>query len=275
MSRFPFLASLCPALVGLTISVLLISNAVLGVIPDDTQQASLARAALSKSLAVQYSLLVSRREEATITASMRALVDRNSDILSAALLTRDGRTVAIAGDHAGHWTQPADNGSTPTHIQAPIYEGEAPWGTLQLSFREIRPFAEGWLPMSPSGSALLLVACLGFVGYFLLLKFALARLPSSQAAPTRVHAAFTSLTDGVVITDPKGAIMLFNESFKRMTDHNSDVVLGSSLDQLPWVQAEGVLSSFDNVTEVERLRKDSPNTIISATQGRSMPARAA
>ena len=81
-----------------------------GIIPDQVRYVSESRQALCENLAVQYSVLASSGQLPTIETAMQALVQRNADILSAALLLSDGQLPAVAGDHVQHWVQPEGTG---------------------------------------------------------------------------------------------------------------------------------------------------------------------
>ena len=237
------LISLC--LVCVTIGAMLAGQALVGLTPDQRKEVFEARKTLCENLAVQYSLLAGSGQHTTIETAMRALVERNSDILSAALRAADGQPLASAGDHLRFWVQPTGQRSTPTHIQVPIYKGAAHWGTLQLSFRALdeasgKKFYEHvWVRY------VLLVAALAFLGYFTFMKRTLRHLDPSEMIPPRVKSTLDSLTDGVAMVDPSGTIVLANETFCRLTDRPLSSLLGQSLSRLPWVDDHGMSLAAD------------------------------
>lgn len=185
-------------------------------------------------------MLAASGQTSTIETAMRALVERNADILSAALQAADGRPLAAAGDHLRYWVQPTGQRSTPTHIQVPIYKGAEHWGTLQLSFRASNGasgkkfYEEVWVQY------VLLVAALGFLGYFTFMKRTLRHLDPSEMIPPRVKSTLDSLTDGVAMVDLSGSIVLANETFCRLTERSLPSLLGQSLSRLPWVDDRGM-----------------------------------
>jgi PAS domain S-box-containing protein len=237
------LISLC--LVFVTIGAMLAGQAIVGVTPDQPKEVFEARKTLCENLAVQYSLLAASGQIATIEMAMRALVERNSDILSAALQAADGSQLAAAGDHLRNWVQPTGQRSTPTHIQVPIYKETTHWGTLQLSFRALgigagkKFYEEVWLQY------VLLVAVLGFLGYFTFMKRTLRHLDPSEMIPPRVKSTLDSLTDGVAMVDLSGSIVLANETFCRLTERSLSSLLGQSLSRLPWVDDHGMSLASD------------------------------
>jgi hypothetical protein len=71
-------------LVLIMVCILLLGD-MIGLIPNRSQAVIEGRKALSESLAIQYSVAAQKRGIDSIKTSMRILVERNKDILSAAL----------------------------------------------------------------------------------------------------------------------------------------------------------------------------------------------
>ncbi len=239
MSRLSPLLFLSFCLVSLTIGAMFSAEALVGLFPDQTKHLSESRQALCENLAVQYSVLASSGQLPAIEAAMQALVERNADILSAALLLTDGQQLAVAGDHAQHWVQPEGYRSTLNHIQVPIYKADVHWGTLQLSFRTTDSSWSDRLFLGPWPRFVAAVALIGFVGYIMLLKRTLRHLDPSQVIPSRVKSTLDSLTDGVVMLDRSGLIVLTNDTFCRLTEQRLTALLGKPLAGLAWVQEQG------------------------------------
>lgn len=245
MSRISPIVFISLCLVCVTIGAMLAGQAIVGLTPDKGKEVFEARKTLSENLAVQYSLLAASGQTTTIETAMRALVERNADILSAALQAADGQPLAAAGDHLRYWVQPSGQRSTPNHIQVPIYKGAVHWGTLQLSFRALgdvsgkKFYEDVWVRY------VLLVSVLGFLGYFSFMKRTLRHLDPSEMIPPRVKSTLDSLTDGVVMVDLSGSIVLANDTFCRLTERSLSSLLGGSLSRLPWVQDQGMPLAAD------------------------------
>lgn len=245
MSRISPIVFISLCLVCVTIGAMLAGQAIVGLTPDKGKEVFEARKTLSENLAVQYSLLAASGQTTTIETAMRALVERNADILSAALQAADGQPLAAAGDHLRYWVQPSGQRSTPNHIQVPIYKGAVHWGTLQLSFRALgdvsgkKFYEDVWVRY------VLLVSVLGFLGYFTFMKRMLRHLDPSEMIPPRVKSTLDSLTDGVVMVDLSGSIVLANDTFCRLTERSLSSLLGGSLSRLPWVQDQGMPLAAD------------------------------
>src|SRR5210317_581361 len=85
-------------LVLLTVNLLFLAN-MIGFVPDASKSELELRKSLSESLALQFSAAAEKGEFQTIQNTLRAVVERNHDIRSAAIRTYDGKLLALAGEH--------------------------------------------------------------------------------------------------------------------------------------------------------------------------------
>jgi signal transduction histidine kinase len=221
-------------LVSLTISVMLVGDSLIDLVPSRDRQVFDYRRNLAESLAVQYSSLAERNQLETIKFAMDTLAKRNQDILSLALLRKDGTAVAQAGDHARMWVQPPGDESALEFLQVPIFSGEQPWGTLQIAFRQANSSGASWLLTDPWVRFLAFVSVMGFVGYLFFMKRTLRQLDPSGVVPARVKAALDGLTQGVVMIDDRNFIVLANEAFCSAVGKPVASLIGADLDTLSW-----------------------------------------
>jgi len=221
-------------LVSVTLSVMLAGDSLVDLVPNRDRQVFEYRRDLAESLAVQYSALAERDQVETITFAMETLAKRNQDILSLALLQKDGGIVAQVGDHAHAWVQPPGDESTLEFLQVPIFSGDQPWGVLQIAFQR----ADGsWLDRilkDPWVRFLAFVSVVGFIGYLLFMKRTLRQLDPSGIVPTRVKAALDALTQGVVMIDTRDLIVLTNDAFSQAVGKSVTALVGSDLGSLAW-----------------------------------------
>ena len=75
------------ALVLLTVNLLFLAN-LIGFVPDESESALELRKSLSESLALQFSAAAEKGELQTIQSTLRAVVERNDNIRSAAIRTQ-------------------------------------------------------------------------------------------------------------------------------------------------------------------------------------------
>jgi diguanylate cyclase (GGDEF)-like protein len=225
-------------LVSLTLSILLISDLVVNLIPDQAAQIFTYRQKYSEALAIQYSLLAQNGDEQTIQQALDLLVERNTDIQSVALVLGSGEIMALAGPHHDIWTQPSGTDSTPDHIQIPIFNGDLLWGTLQLRFRSLNNDWRSNFLETPWVRFLALVMSSGFLGYFLFMKRTLRQLDPSSVVPMRVQAAFDVLEEGVVFLDNEDRIVLANRAFSQLVDVDPHDLIGNKLEHFGWTSPD-------------------------------------
>ena len=220
-------------LILLTVSLLLMSD-LLGLSPDQNRAELAARKVIAESLAVQVSGDVSEGRTEAVGQTIRALQERNDQVLSVGLRANDGRLIAIAGDHVRHWEPLDGDRSTASQVKVPIHDANGRWGTLEVSFE---PLDGVWSSLLRGGSiaaVILFVAVGGFAAYWLFLKRALNELDPSAVVPDRVRAALDVLAEGLVILDRSGRIVLANSAFLRKLGQTKERLIGSLLADLDW-----------------------------------------
>ena len=210
------------------------SELVVHLVPNQAVEIFEYRQKYSEALAVQYSLLAEKGDSRGVQEAFDLLVERNDDILSAAVVLANGETLALAGRHQEVWEQPPGDSSTPDHIQIPIFNSTERWGTVQLRFRSLDN--GGWLSWlkDPWVQFLGLVVGSGFWAYFLYMKRTLRQLDPSSVVPMRVKAAFDVLTEGVVLLDNGERIVLANRAFGKIMGKDPNELVGHRLDEYHW-----------------------------------------
>src|SRR5262245_43397146 len=128
-------------LASLISSVLLLAF-YLNIVPDRISAIRMGRAALAEAIAATSSTFASREDAPRIQATLNFVVERNADLLSAAVRTSDGAVIAQAGEHGKNWQNLADALSNDSQVQVPILAGKKEWGRLELRFTPLT--APGW-----------------------------------------------------------------------------------------------------------------------------------
>jgi signal transduction histidine kinase len=221
-------------LASLTLSIMLVGDSLVDLVPNHDRQVFEYRRDLAESLAVQYSALAERDQIETIKFAMETLAKRNQDILSLALLQTSGEVIAQVGDHAHVWVQPPGEESTLQSLQVPIFSGDQPWGVLQVAFRQADRSTFDRLLTDPWVRFLAFVCVMGFIGYLLFMKRTLRQLDPSGIIPTRVKAALDALTQGVVMIDTRDLIVLANETFSQAVGKSVTSLIGTDLGTISW-----------------------------------------
>ena len=224
-------------LVSVTVSLLLAAE-FLGLIPDQNKEALKARQKISEALAVQISLAVSRNDNEMLQSMLTTVVERNDELLSAALHRTGGRIVAVAGDHKAHWEPPEDGRSTPTHVQAPILNNRTEIGVLELRFLPLGSETGFAAWRSSFLTLLIFVALTGFAIFFVYLRRVLRELDPSSVIPERVKSAFDALAEGVIIMDENERIVLANKAFGNLLERPLEGLTGLKASELDWQPSE-------------------------------------
>ena len=222
------------ALALLTANLLFLAN-LAGFIPDKSKAVLEFRKSLCESMALHFSAAAEMGEFKTIQYLLRAVMERNEDIKSAAVRTKDGRLIALAGEHLAHWETPSDGKSSATCVQVPVFRKNEHWATVEMRFTPLwEDNLAGGLTDSFIG-LLLFVAVGSFICYFFLLKRALRELDPSSVIPERVQKAFDVLQEGVLILDEKEQVVMANKSFAKLLGKPEQSIVGLKGSELGWL----------------------------------------
>jgi len=225
-------------LVSLVVSLLMTAS-LFGLMPDRPAAVREGRAALAEAIAANSSILITQKDVDRLEGILGLVVDRNEDLLSAALRTEAGHRLVTLGDHEEHWRDDDSEFSTNTQVTVFIWEGDTKWGQVELRFSPL--VDEGWMGVvtAPQTQLLLFMALLCFVGFSLYLGKMLKHLDPSQAVPERVRSALDTMAEGLLVLDNKEQIMLANRAFATLLTTTPEALLGRRVGEFPWSSAEG------------------------------------
>jgi PAS domain S-box-containing protein len=85
-----------------------------------------------------------------------------------------------------------------------------------------------------------LLAGTGFIAYAIYMRRMLQYLDPSAVIPTRVQAALDVMTEGVVLLDSGGRIVLANSAFAGLVGRSEAELLGADPTKMNWQQPDGV-----------------------------------
>ncbi len=226
--------------VSLLISVLLTAS-FLGLMPDRISPVREGRAALAESIAANSSIFITQKDLDRLEGILELVVNRNKALLSAAIRTESGERLVTIGDHEKYWHDEESDPSTNTQLSVAIWEGDAPWGRVELRFTPL--VNDGWLAMvtGQHSQLLLFVALLCFLGFYLYLGKMLKQLDPSQAVPERVRSALDTMAEGLLVLDQKEQILLANHAFSTLLATTPEALLGQGVNDFQWSNTEGEL----------------------------------
>ena len=233
VSRLTPITRMSISLVLLTISIMLSANW-MGLTPDRNSAYLNARKIIAETVAVQVSKLAETGNMEIIHAVMNSIQNRNEEITALSLQLVDNSTPINVGDAQNMWDKSQSDVSTPVRLLVPIFSGDKQWGRIGIQFTPLGD--EDFFGISINLFLLLLifVGVSGFGMYYLFLKRALHYLDPASVIPERVKAAMDVLSEGVLILDKKGRIVLANRSFSKKTGTLQSSLLGKKPETLPW-----------------------------------------
>jgi diguanylate cyclase (GGDEF)-like protein len=228
-------ARLAVGLASLTVCLFLMLDFALGIVPDRGDTERRVRTSVAEMLAAQAALQLPSNDRGLLLRSLSQSASQHPEIRSLAVRSRSGQMIVQIGNHLQNWKAPADGRSTLTDAQVPIYSGNDLWGNVEITFTPVYPeHLIGWL-LEPLVLAMAGLSLLGALFYYLYLRRALQYLDPSSAVPERVRAAFDTLTEGLLVLDTNGRVVLANQVFRRLIPKDAGSINGKHASDLKWL----------------------------------------
>jgi diguanylate cyclase (GGDEF)-like protein len=237
MTRIPPTLQITLALVFLTCAILVTANLLFGVFPDPDAQTARMRKAFGESLAVQAAALLRTGDRKALELTLASIHEHEPGIRSLAVRRADRSLVVQSGDHQQAWMERDSASSTATHLEVPLLKGSERWGSFEMTyFQDERPVLQRVFNQ-PLWITLLFVAVAGMALYWVYMRRALVHLDPTAVIPERVRLAFDVMTEGVVVLDRRGRVLLANSAFRRLQPDASSDPVGKPLSGLRWLAA--------------------------------------
>lgn len=235
MKRASPLLQMTLALVGICGTLVLLADLFFGVLPDRGAQTMQLRKNIGEALAVQVAALLQSDDSATLQRTLNGVAARIDDVRSLAIRRADGSVALQAGDHARWWQATDGDVSRPEQVIVPLSAGGARWGSFELAFRadSVHPVWR-WLTQ-PLMLTLLFLSAAGMLMFGLYMRRALQHLDPASVIPQRVQGAFDAMSEGVVVLDARGRVMLANKAFRKLHVDAAAVATGNTLSALAWL----------------------------------------
>lgn len=222
-------------LIALLIGWLLLLDLLVGISPNQNQVEQDSRKRISENLAINSSILVQTQDYRNLKKLLEQTTLRDKLILSAAVRLKNKAIVAQTANHDKFWN-PTETLSTMDFVHVGLNANGKPWGDLEIAFKPTGTAGGlmGWLK-NPSIISLLLVALGSLVLYFLYLKKIFSYLDPSSVIPDRVRVAFDSFSEGVMMIDRTGRVVLANKILRSWVDEKDAKIFGQSIKHLSWL----------------------------------------
>ena len=150
-----------------------------------------------------------------------------------------------AGVHDRYWKNTPFDKSTPTNAQVPIFNGEKPWGMVEVRFTPLDRGGIFGVLTDPFIGLMLFVGIMGFGGYLLFMKRTLRHLDPAAVIPDRVKTALDVLAEGVVLVNEKSEIVLANRAFSRKLGDENKSLMGRNLSSMKWKSLDPENTTLD------------------------------
>lgn len=220
-------------LLSLALTLLLAADLMFGVFPLDGEQEWHRRdhvaQRLASRVAAQYSL-----EEARLPALLAEMLRTDAALRSIALRRDDGQLVVAAPGHEDIW-HPSDKsaeGQTQFVVALSRPRQPSPWGQVEVAFQPMN-WNAWW---SPPVRMLLFFSAGAALFFALYLRRAFQYLDPGRVVPQRVQMAFDALSEGVVVLDHDGRIVMSNNAFSALSPDGAVSPVGRIPQNLPWLR---------------------------------------
>lgn len=207
------------------------------VFPDPESREVQWRQAHAESAAAQTLFMVERNLLSELGRTLELAAKADVRIRSVGIRRSDGSLLAHTASHTSHWQAPAEGRSTLTHVIVPINSGQTRWGQLEMAFAPPERDMLASLARHPLAVAVAHFALLAGLLYWLYLRRAMVQLDPASVIPDRIRAAYDVMTQGVVLLDARGRIVMANSAFHALPASPWPEILGRRLSSLPWLAA--------------------------------------
>lgn len=220
------------------VTILLVAM-LLGLVPDRAGAIRASRATIAETIAANGSASINHADTDRLRTTLRLAVDRNDDLLSAAVRRSDGTLAVSVGDHERHWKGNEGDVSTSANVSVPIWSDGARWGRIELRFVPL--FAGGAFSVLGDQRLhlMLFILITAFFAFRTYLGRVLKHLDPAQAVPPHVRSALDTLAEGLLVVDKREFVVLANEAFASITGHAADKLVGRRASELGFSNAAG------------------------------------
>lgn len=213
-------------LASIVVSCVLILDFAFDIFPDQRDEIRLERARISEQFAVQAATLFDTGGVNAMAVALPRWVEREPQLLSLGVRGENGKIITQTKVHNEHWAEADDDKSTLSHVRVPLMQGDQHWGTFELSFTPAQSLSIlQWLTQ-PWLLIVLTLGLGGFVLFSLYLRRVFEYLDPQSVLPDRIKAAFDAFSEGVMVIDPVGRVILANSAIRQWVGKDGPSIHG-------------------------------------------------
>ncbi len=295
-------------LVGIMMVVFMAAT-IMQLVPSAEKAQHQARAEYCETLAVASTILIQNREFRILDSLITQSARRNREILSIGIKNNFQHLVKKTKNHGKLWESTEIDDAN--RQQVALFQGDDKWGAIEFTFIKLNEGQYAGVSISPWSRLAIFLAAACFIVFMIYLGNMLTQLNPSKTVPRRVRSALDNLTEGLLVLDRRGRIVLANKVFTKNSGVDDESLTGKKpekcfawldqcgepLESFPWIESaksgehildsimtlqstadgepskvltfkvncapvmaesstgNGVLVSFENVTELENSKK--------------------
>jgi diguanylate cyclase (GGDEF)-like protein len=240
-------------LLSLALTLLLASDLMFRVFPLHGEEEWHRREHLAQRLATevvgQYN-----REPARLDVALPEMLRADPALRSIGLRLDSGKLVAASPGHETIW-RPGDKsaeGNTQFVVSASRPRQSTPWAQVEVAYQPMN-WNAWW---SPPVRMLIFFSVAAMLFFALYLRRAFHYLDPGKVVPQRVQMAFDALSEGVIVLDQDGRIVMSNRAFDALTPDATVSSVGRRPQDLAWLQPCAPQKVAPWVTCMERAAVD-------------------
>lgn len=223
------------ALVLLCTMLVIMADLFFGVLHSGEEKERIARQEIGESISLQIVGMLRDTNKGRLRQTLNEIVENSETIRSVGIRASQGELLVTAGNHRYGWKSGSDLELSSNQMIVKLDSGELSWGRVEFVFAENSvPFGLSVL-RDPMVITLLFLILFGGPAFWLYMRRALQYLDPASVIPARVQAAFDAMTEGVVILDKNGRILLASQAFRALQPDEEAVKSGTVLSSLDWL----------------------------------------
>ena len=196
------------------------------------------RAVVCENIAISSAMMIQNRQSKMLQSVLEQSVTRIDDVVSIGVRNKQGRLVHVTALHKSRWSSEELTELEKTEIN--LTSGDRNWGNLEFTFAKEAPQEDAFLGMSPWSRLAVFLGSTTFILYMIYLGAMLKQLNPAKAVPQRVRSALDNLTEGLLVLDRSGRVVLANKVFSANTGLDSESLVGKLPQEvLSWTDASG------------------------------------
>lgn len=224
-------------LTALSLALLMACEFLFGFTTNEASSTQSFRKRLAETVAIQAIVLIEREDIAGLAKTLSGLLGSVPEIRSVVVRRADGNVVISRSNQRPPQPSETNTPSPPNLVSVPIYANAAKWGEIEIGFLEKSKSGLGDQLRQPMTLTLLLMSLGGFLLYYAYLRRAMHYLDPTSAVPERVHKAFDTLADALLVLNTDSRILLANAAFHKMNGGTNKIGIGTRIADIPWLQA--------------------------------------